>query len=170
MKKMLWHKLKKALSLKRKVNNSQNETHHSKSPAIPSSPSSLSHLPSPTARSSKETCVICLGSMKAEKGKAIFTAECMHSFHFSCISENVKHGNLLCPICRCKWKEIPFQFGTDVTIVRRIRVLHRVNRSRPLPTVFPPPPQHVQFSDVGSSIIDVIGYNIGLDVQHSRRR
>ncbi|KAK6796453.1 hypothetical protein RDI58_004154 [Solanum bulbocastanum] len=72
--------------------------------------------------------------MKAEKGKAIFTAECMHSFHFSCISENVKHGNLLCPICRCKWKEIPFQFAIDVTIVRRIRVLHRVNRSRPLPT------------------------------------
>ncbi|KAK6796457.1 hypothetical protein RDI58_004158 [Solanum bulbocastanum] len=129
---MVWHKLKKALSLKRKDNNSQNETHHSKSPAIPSSPSSLSRLPSPTAHSSKlqETCVICLGSMKAGKGKAIFTAECSHSFHFSCIGENVKYGNLLCPICRCKWKEIPFQFGTDdVTIVRRIRVLRPVNRS-----------------------------------------
>uniref|UniRef100_M1DMR2 RING-type domain-containing protein n=1 Tax=Solanum tuberosum TaxID=4113 RepID=M1DMR2_SOLTU len=166
---MVWHKLKKALSLKRKDNNSQNETHHSKSPAIPSSPSSLSRLPSPTTRSSKGTCVICLRSMKAEKGKAIFTAECMHSFHFSCIGENVKHGNLLFPICRCKWKEIPFQFATDVTIVRRIRVLHRVKHSRPLPTVFPPPPQHVQFSDAGSSIIDVIGYNIGSDVQHSGR-
>ncbi|WMV14331.1 hypothetical protein MTR67_007716 [Solanum verrucosum] len=105
--------------------------------------------------------------MKAEKGKAIFTAECCHSFHFSCIGENVKHGNLLCPICRCTWKEIPFQFATDVTIVRQILVLHHVNRSRPLPTVFPPPPQHVQFSDAGSSIIDVIGYNIGSDVQHS---
>ncbi|KAG5620605.1 hypothetical protein H5410_005823 [Solanum commersonii] len=56
-----------------------------------------------------------------------------------CIGENVKHGNLLCPICRCKWKEIPFQFATDdVTIVRRIRVLHRVNHSRPLPTVYLP--------------------------------
>ncbi|WMV14330.1 hypothetical protein MTR67_007715 [Solanum verrucosum] len=50
---MVWHKLKKALSLKRKDNNSQNETHHSKSPAIPSSPSSLSCLPSPTTHSSK---------------------------------------------------------------------------------------------------------------------
>uniref|UniRef100_A0A3Q7FHT9 RING-type domain-containing protein n=1 Tax=Solanum lycopersicum TaxID=4081 RepID=A0A3Q7FHT9_SOLLC len=92
-----------------------------------------------------ETCVICLGSIKAEKGKAIFTAECMHSFHFSCIGENVKHGNLICPICRSKWKEIPSQFGADVTIVRRIRVLHCVNHSRPLPTVSPPLPQHVQF-------------------------
>ncbi|KAK6796459.1 hypothetical protein RDI58_004160 [Solanum bulbocastanum] len=144
---MLWHKLKKALSLKCKDNNSQNETHHSKSPDIPSSQSSLSHLPSPTARSSTlpfsfllsfyfcfiiffGTCVICLGNMKAEKGEAIFTAECMHSFHFSCIGENVKHGNLLCPICRCKWKETPFQFATDdVTIVHRIRVLIPVNRS-----------------------------------------
>ncbi|KAK4709970.1 hypothetical protein R3W88_004483 [Solanum pinnatisectum] len=167
---MVWHKLKKALSLKRKDNNSQNETHHSKSLAIPSSPSSLSSLPSPTAHSSKETCVICLGSMKAGKGKAIFTAECSHSFHFSCIGENVKYGNLLCPICRCKWKEIPFQFGTDdVTIVRRIRVLRPVNRSRPLPTIYPPAPQHVQFLDGGPSIIDVIGYNIGSDVQHSGR-
>ena len=91
------------------------------------------------------TCVICLGGMEVGKGKAIFTGECSHSFHFNCIGENVKHGNLICPICRSKWKEIPSQFGADVTIVRRIRVLHRVNHSRPLPTVSPPLPQHVQF-------------------------
>ncbi|WMV14337.1 hypothetical protein MTR67_007722, partial [Solanum verrucosum] len=148
---MLWHKLKKALSLKRKVNNSQNETHlpnhllllHRRSPCPvypaplhdhPRKTFSMKNIFLPTKHtlsfnaSMRETCVICLGSMKAEKGKAIFTAECMHSFHFSCIGENVKHGNLLCPICRCKWKEIPFQFATDVTIVRRIRVLHHVNR------------------------------------------
>ncbi|XP_073143881.1 E3 ubiquitin-protein ligase WAV3-like isoform X2 [Henckelia pumila] len=43
------------------------------------------------------------------RGQAIFTAECSHSFHFSCISSSVKHGNHLCPICRSKWKEIPSQ-------------------------------------------------------------
>lgn len=87
----------------------------------------------------QRTCVICLGSMKA--GKAIFTAECKHSFHFHCIGKNVKHGNHLCPICRCKWKEIPFQFCTDENVGRhRIRVLHPVKFSRP---------QHVQFSEGG---------------------
>ena len=44
---MMWRKLKKVLSLKRKDNNSP------KSPAIPASSSSLSRLPSPTAQSSK---------------------------------------------------------------------------------------------------------------------
>ncbi|KAJ6432874.1 hypothetical protein OIU84_019998 [Salix udensis] len=46
--------------------------------------------------------------MKQGDGHAIFTAECSHSFHFHCISSNVKHGNQLCPVCRAKWKEIPF--------------------------------------------------------------
>lgn len=43
------------------------------------------------------------------QGHAIFTAECSHSFHFHCITSNVKHGNQICPVCRAKWKEIPFQ-------------------------------------------------------------
>lgn len=47
--------------------------------------------------------------MKPGQGHAIFTAECSHSFHFHCITSNVKHGNQICPICRAKWKEIPFQ-------------------------------------------------------------
>ena len=46
--------------------------------------------------------------MKQGSGHAIFTAECSHSFHFHCIASNVKHGNQLCPVCRAKWKEIPF--------------------------------------------------------------
>ncbi|XP_022986144.1 uncharacterized protein LOC111483976 [Cucurbita maxima] len=61
------------------------------------------------SRSSKRTCAICLTTMKAGNGAAIFTAECAHSFHFQCITSNVKHGNQVCPICRAKWKEIPFQ-------------------------------------------------------------
>lgn len=59
--------------------------------------------------SSKKTCAICLATMKPGQGHAIFTAECSHSFHFHCITSNVKHGNQVCPICRAKWKEIPFQ-------------------------------------------------------------
>ncbi|XP_015064683.1 E3 ubiquitin-protein ligase WAV3-like [Solanum pennellii] len=170
----VWHKLKKALSLKRKDHGSQNEIYHFNTPVIPPLPSpspfSLSRLPNPTARSSKVTCVICLGSMKVGKGKAIFTGECSHSFHFSCIGENVKNGNLLCPICRCKWKDIPFQFATDVvTTERQVRVLSPVNASRPSPTVSRPPPRHVQFSDGGLSDIDVSVYDIGSDIQHSGR-
>lgn len=57
----------------------------------------------------QKSCVICLGYMPDGQGKAIFTAECSHSFHFTCIANNVKHGNLLCPICRFKWKDIPFE-------------------------------------------------------------
>lgn len=47
--------------------------------------------------------------MKAGQGHAIFTAECSHSFHFHCITTNVKHGNQICPVCRAKWNEIPLQ-------------------------------------------------------------
>ncbi|CAN1253090.1 E3 ubiquitin-protein ligase WAV3 [Linum perenne] len=60
------------------------------------------------------TCAICLTTMKAGQGHAIFTAECSHSFHFHCITSNVKHGNQVCPVCRAKWKEVPFQSpGSD---------------------------------------------------------
>ncbi|XP_076957605.1 E3 ubiquitin-protein ligase WAV3-like [Bidens hawaiensis] len=59
--------------------------------------------------SSKQMCAICLTSMKATDGHAIFTAECSHSFHFHCITSNVKHGNRVCPVCRAKWKEIPLE-------------------------------------------------------------
>ncbi|KAF8098870.1 hypothetical protein N665_0256s0001 [Sinapis alba] len=59
--------------------------------------------------SSKKTCAICLTAMKAGQGHAIFTAECSHSFHFHCITTNVKHGNQICPVCRAKWNEVPLQ-------------------------------------------------------------
>lgn len=64
-------------------------------------------------RSSKKTCTICLASMKRGEGQAIFTAECSHSFHFQCIASNVKHGNQICPVCRARWKEVPFQGPTS---------------------------------------------------------
>ncbi|TVU15293.1 hypothetical protein EJB05_38807, partial [Eragrostis curvula] len=59
--------------------------------------------------SSKGKCAICFASMRSGQGQALFTAECSHMFHFHCISSNVKHGNYVCPVCRAKWKEIPYR-------------------------------------------------------------
>ncbi|XP_022140779.1 uncharacterized protein LOC111011359 [Momordica charantia] len=75
----------------------------------PTQSSSSPRVSKSGSRSSKRTCAICLTTMKAGNGHAIFTAECSHSFHFNCIASNVKHGNQICPVCRAKWKEIPFQ-------------------------------------------------------------
>lgn len=63
--------------------------------------------------SSTKTCAICLGNVKTGQGHAIFTAECAHSFHFSCIASSVQHGFYDCPICRSKWKDLPVQFPTS---------------------------------------------------------
>ncbi|XP_010488284.1 PREDICTED: uncharacterized protein LOC104766149 [Camelina sativa] len=71
------------------------------SPPPPSSPSS----------SSKSTCAICLDEIKKDDGKALFTAECSHSFHFDCITSNVKHGNRICPLCRVQWTQVPLFHG-----------------------------------------------------------
>jgi len=77
--------------------------------SVPSSPRSrLSQLRT-GIRLSRSTCAMCLQTMKPGQGHAIFTAECSHAFHFPCIASNVKHGNLICPICRAKWKEVPSQ-------------------------------------------------------------
>ncbi|GAB2286849.1 hypothetical protein Dimus_021239 [Dionaea muscipula] len=82
-------------------------------PAAPTTPSSTGttrrRLSKSSSVPSQKTCPICLATMKPGDGHAIFTAECSHSFHFHCITSDVKHGNQLCPVCRAKWKEIPFQ-------------------------------------------------------------
>ncbi|XVE79790.1 hypothetical protein DITRI_Ditri14bG0084100 [Diplodiscus trichospermus] len=72
-------------------------------------PSSGLRVSKSSPKSSKRTCSICLTAIKPGQGHAIFTAECSHSFHFHCITSNVKHGNQICPVCRAKWKEIPLQ-------------------------------------------------------------
>ncbi|KAM0833789.1 hypothetical protein ACQ4PT_064055 [Festuca glaucescens] len=59
-------------------------------------------------------CAICLGSMRAGGGQATFTAECSHTFHFSCISTSVAHGNLVCPLCNAQWRDLPFVRPTSV--------------------------------------------------------
>lgn len=81
-------------------------------PAMPTTPTPSSsglRLPRSGSKSLKKTCAICLTTMKPGQGHAIFTAECAHAFHFQCITSNVKHGNQICPVCRAKWKEVPFQ-------------------------------------------------------------
>ncbi|XP_010520377.1 PREDICTED: uncharacterized protein LOC104799509 isoform X2 [Tarenaya hassleriana] len=78
-------------------------------PTTPTPSSSGLRLSRSFNKSQSKTCAICLMEMKPGLGHAIFTAECSHSFHFHCITTNVKHGNQICPVCRAKWKEIPLQ-------------------------------------------------------------
>ncbi|KAJ8631283.1 hypothetical protein MRB53_024606 [Persea americana] len=118
------NKLKKSLSLRlsslRSTDSSSNPSTNRASDAtmpdlmpstslLSSSVFRFSRSSSSSSRCSKKTCAICLGSMKPGQGRAIFTAECSHSFHFNCIASSVRHGNHLCPICRSHWKEIPYQ-------------------------------------------------------------
>ncbi|KAJ7566596.1 hypothetical protein O6H91_02G110600 [Diphasiastrum complanatum] len=72
------------------------------------SPSRL-NLIQKSIRFTRSSCAICLESIKQGQGHALFTAECTHTFHFSCIAANVRHGNFFCPVCRAKWKEVPWQ-------------------------------------------------------------
>lgn len=73
-------------------------------PASPRSPSAFALLKSTFARTSKSVCGICLQSVKAGQGTAIFTAECSHAFHFPCVA---KLPELVCPTCGTIWNEIP---------------------------------------------------------------
>ncbi|CBI19315.3 unnamed protein product, partial [Vitis vinifera] len=56
----------------------------------------------------RNSCGICLQSVKTGQGTAIYTAECSHAFHFSCIAAHVrKQGSLVCPVCNTTWKDEP---------------------------------------------------------------
>ncbi|KAK9669892.1 hypothetical protein RND81_13G161600 [Saponaria officinalis] len=82
--------------------------------------------------SSPETCAICLDSLRAREGQALFTAECSHTFHFNCIASNVQHGNHICPTCRSTWTNLPSLFipnSTTTTIVPPPPILRRVRDS-----------------------------------------
>ncbi|KAH6760431.1 hypothetical protein C2S51_017380 [Perilla frutescens var. frutescens] len=52
-------------------------------------------------------CGICSQSVGAGQGEALFTAECSHCFHFSCIN-NYGYVYRLCPVCNAKWIQLPF--------------------------------------------------------------
>ncbi|CAL9089394.1 E3 ubiquitin-protein ligase WAV3-like isoform X1 [Musa acuminata AAA Group] len=67
----------------------------------------------------KRLCAICLeplscgdGSTNFASNQKIFTAQCMHAFHFMCIASNVRHGSVTCPICRAQWSQLPREFTT----------------------------------------------------------
>jgi hypothetical protein len=98
------------------------------------SPSHVS-LKRTSTRLSRSKCAICLEAMKPGLGQALFTAECSHCFHFSCISSNVRHGNLVCPVCRAKWKEVPWQAPSEIRKVNQggdaARSHHRTPRQSP---------------------------------------
>ncbi|XP_044469368.1 probable E3 ubiquitin-protein ligase EDA40 [Mangifera indica] len=76
----------------------------------PKSPSSFSFLKA-TLRLSKSRCGICFQRVKTGQGTAIFTAECSHTFHFPCITNQVNINNkshlLICPVCNSHWKQLP---------------------------------------------------------------
>ncbi|KAJ6703363.1 CALCIUM-ACTIVATED CHLORIDE CHANNEL REGULATOR [Salix viminalis] len=69
-------------------------------------------------------CAICLRSLRKGQGQAIFYAECSHPFHFNCIADSTRHGNLKCPICRSKWKDVPFQAPRNVPNFQRTGSVH----------------------------------------------
>ncbi|KAG7539985.1 von Willebrand factor type A [Arabidopsis thaliana x Arabidopsis arenosa] len=83
----------------------------SSTPSSPKSPASFSLLKSKLCFTkssiSSSKCGICLQSAKAGRGTAIFTAECSHTFHFSCVASRAGDRNLLsdCPVCGASWRE-----------------------------------------------------------------
>ncbi|XP_023645368.1 uncharacterized protein LOC111832555 [Capsella rubella] len=98
-------------------------------------PDSSRHRSNPSSsgfRFSKSRCAICLYEIRKEDGKAIFTAECSHSFHFDCITSNVKHGNRICPLCRTQWKQVPL---CDVDSVPAFLAQRGFEDDEPLPQV-----------------------------------
>ncbi|KAK4431058.1 E3 ubiquitin-protein ligase WAV3 [Sesamum alatum] len=114
-----------------------------------------------TSSADNKTCGVCSGSIATGQGQSIFTAECSHSFHFTCV---VRRGDRLCPVCNAAWNQLPFTVPTPNTNVDPTNVFHRLFNYIPFqfcptPTPqFPPvfgvmthqpqyPPEPLQFSD-----------------------
>lgn len=63
----------------------------------------------------QELCAICLDSLSLRHnskgggagGQRVFKAQCSHAFHLACISSNVRHGSVTCPVCRAHWSHLP---------------------------------------------------------------
>ncbi|KAG6422037.1 hypothetical protein SASPL_118598 [Salvia splendens] len=76
--------------------------------SAPSSPRSPFSILKNTLRLSRNSCGVCMHSVKSGQGMAIYTAECGHTFHFPCIAAHVgKQRALVCPVCAAVWKDVP---------------------------------------------------------------
>ena len=84
-------------------------------------------------------CAICLSAMGADGGQAIFTAECSHTFHFHCISASVAHGNLVCPLCNARWRELPSVRPSQPSSMPPTLPRQPLPRMVPMHGVQPPP-------------------------------
>ncbi|KAK1324172.1 hypothetical protein QJS10_CPA02g00193 [Acorus calamus] len=78
-------------------------------PSSPRSPSRLANIFKSGLRLSRNSrCGVCMEGVKAGQGRAIFTAECSHAFHFPCIASHVKKtSSLVCPVCSSQWRDPP---------------------------------------------------------------
>ncbi|CAL5197167.1 unnamed protein product [Lathyrus oleraceus] len=87
--------------------NKSNNSPKWSSSSSPNSPSSYYTLLKSTLGLSKSLCGICSLSVKTGEGKAIFTAECSHIFHFPCIAAHVKNQQIItCPVCGTNWNDL----------------------------------------------------------------
>ncbi|CAH9119442.1 unnamed protein product [Cuscuta epithymum] len=75
---------------------------------IPASPRFSFSIIKNTLRLSKNSCGVCMLGVKNKQALAIYTAECSHTFHFSCIVSHCrKQSTLFCPVCNCVWSNVP---------------------------------------------------------------
>ncbi|CAI8608650.1 unnamed protein product [Vicia faba] len=87
--------------------NKSNNSPKWSSSSSPNSPSSYYTFLKSTLGLSKSLCGICSESVKTGEGKAIFTAECSHIFHFPCIAAYVKNQQITtCPVCGTNWNDL----------------------------------------------------------------
>ncbi|CAN8267058.1 unnamed protein product [Cochlearia groenlandica] len=72
-------------------------------------------------------CAICLEPM-SHRDDAMFTGHCSHSFHYSCIASNVRHGSVTCPVCRAHWTHLPSLDGSISQVLDDSMTTFRVHR------------------------------------------
>ncbi|AET03312.1 putative chromatin regulator PHD family [Medicago truncatula] len=86
-----------------------------------------------TLRLSKNLCGICTHSVKTGEGKAIFTAECSHIFHFPCIAAHVKNQQIItCPVCGTNWNDLQPEKTAENAKTTTLSKLPNYNDDEPL--------------------------------------